>query len=76
MRFGPIKTEGQLDLQALHRVRERLVSRQTSVVNQIRAFERSCWSAASARERAGQPAPINAGDSERGEFSASVRDDR
>ena len=27
MRFVPIKTEDQLDLQALHRVRERLVSR-------------------------------------------------
>jgi transposase len=38
MRFVPIKTEDQLDLQALHRVRERLVSRRTSVINQIRAF--------------------------------------
>ena len=33
MRFVPIKTEDQLDLQALHRVRERLVSRRTSVIN-------------------------------------------
>src|SRR5712691_11265670 len=38
MRFVPIKTEDQLDLQALHRVRERLVSRRTSVINQSRAF--------------------------------------
>jgi len=38
MRFVPIKTEDQLDLQAVHRVRERLVSRRTSVINQIRAF--------------------------------------
>ena len=38
MRFVPIKTEDQLDLQALHRVRERVVSRRTSVINQIRAF--------------------------------------
>jgi transposase len=38
MRFVPIKTEDQLDVQALHRVRERLVSRRTSVINQIRAF--------------------------------------
>jgi transposase len=38
MRFVPIKTEGQLDLQALHRVRDRLVGRRTSVINQIRAF--------------------------------------
>jgi len=38
MRFVPVKTEDQLDLQALHRVRDRLVSRRTSVINQIRAF--------------------------------------
>lgn len=38
MRFVARKTEDQLDLQALHRGRERLVSRRTSVINQIRAF--------------------------------------
>lgn len=38
MRFVPIKTPEQLDLQALHRVRERLVARRTSIVNQIRGF--------------------------------------
>ena len=38
MRFVPIKTEDQLDLQALHRVRERLVSRRASVIKQIRTF--------------------------------------
>jgi transposase len=38
MRFVPIKTDDQLDLQALHRVRERLVARRTAVINQIRAF--------------------------------------
>src|SRR5512142_1301525 len=38
MRFVPIKTDDQLDLQALHRVRERLVSRRTSIINQVRAF--------------------------------------
>ena len=38
MRFVPIKTDDQLDLQALHRVRERLIARRTSVINQIRAF--------------------------------------
>lgn len=32
------KTQDQLDLQALHRVRSRLVSRRTSTINQIRAF--------------------------------------
>lgn len=38
MRFVPIKTEDQLDLQALHRVRNRLVQRRTGVINQLRAF--------------------------------------
>ncbi len=32
------KTQEQLDLQALHRVRSRLVSRRTATINQIRAF--------------------------------------
>ncbi len=32
------KTQDQLDLQALHRVRFRLVSRRTATINQIRAF--------------------------------------
>src|ERR1700756_2457683 len=38
MRFVPIKTDYQLDLQAMHRIRDRLVSRRTAVINQIRAF--------------------------------------
>ena len=38
MRFVPIKTDDQLDLQALHRVRDRLMIRRTSLINQIRAF--------------------------------------
>ena len=38
MRLDPIKTEDQLDRPALHRVRDRLVARRTSVINQIRAF--------------------------------------
>jgi transposase len=38
MRFVPIKTDDQLDLQAIHRVRDRLVARRTSVINQLRAF--------------------------------------
>jgi transposase len=38
MRFVPIKTEDQLDLQALHRIRERLVQRRTALINQIRGF--------------------------------------
>ncbi|SAL40860.1 IS110 family transposase [Caballeronia concitans] len=38
MRFAQPKTEAQLDLQALHRVRQRLVSNKTSIINQARAF--------------------------------------
>ena len=38
MKFVATKTSDQLDLQALHRVRERLVSQRTGIINQIRAF--------------------------------------
>jgi transposase len=38
MKFVATKTAEQLDLQALHRVRERLVSQRTGITNQIRAF--------------------------------------
>jgi transposase len=38
MRFVATKTTDQLDLQALHRVRERLVGQRTGIINQIRAF--------------------------------------
>ena len=38
MRFVPIKTDDQLDLQSLHRVRERWVRRRTAVINQIRGL--------------------------------------
>ena len=38
MKFVATKTVEQLNLQALHRVRERLVSQRTGVINQIRAF--------------------------------------
>jgi transposase len=38
MRFVPIKSDEQLDLQSLHRVRERWVRRRTAVVNQIRGL--------------------------------------
>jgi transposase len=37
-RFVPVKTDDQLDLQALHRVRSRLVGQRTAVINQIRGF--------------------------------------
>jgi hypothetical protein len=38
MRFVSIKTDDQLDLQSLHRVRERWVMRHTAVINQIRGL--------------------------------------
>jgi transposase len=38
MRFVPLKSPEQLDLQALHRVRSRLVTQRTAVINQIRGF--------------------------------------
>ena len=38
MKFVATKSADQLDLQAMHRVRERLVSQRTGTINQIRAF--------------------------------------
>jgi transposase len=34
----PIKTQEQLDVQAMHRVRDRLVQRRTALINEIRGF--------------------------------------
>jgi transposase len=38
MRFVPVKSDDQLDLQSLHRARERWVMRRTAVVNQVRGL--------------------------------------
>ena len=38
MRFVPVKTDEQLDMQSIHRVRERWIMRRTAVVNQIRGL--------------------------------------
>src|SRR5512146_3296931 len=38
MRFVAIKTQDQLDIQAMHRVRDRLVQRRTALINEIRGF--------------------------------------
>jgi transposase len=38
MHAVPVKTNDQLDLQAVHRVRSRLIGRRTAVINQLRAF--------------------------------------
>jgi transposase len=38
MKFVATKTVEQLDLQALHRMRERLVGARTGIINQVRAF--------------------------------------
>ena len=42
MRFVPIKSAEQLDLQALHRIRSRLVGHRTAVINQLRGFLLEC----------------------------------
>jgi hypothetical protein len=57
MKFVATKTADQLDLQALHRVRERLVSQRTDMINHshggqtvacsCRQIRASCWSGAS-----------------------------
>lgn len=38
MSFVAVKSEAQLDLQAIHRQRERLIGQRTRLVNQLRAF--------------------------------------
>src|ERR1700689_1794190 len=38
MRFVPIKSDEQLDMQSLHRVRDRWVARRPSVINQMRGL--------------------------------------
>lgn len=38
MRFVSMKTEDQLDMQTLHRVRDRLVGERTALINQLRAI--------------------------------------
>ena len=38
MRFVAVKSEEQLDMQTLHRVRDRMVGERTSLMNQIRAL--------------------------------------
>ena len=38
MRYVPLKTTEQLELQALHRVRRRFIVERTAVINQMRAL--------------------------------------
>src|SRR5215207_5219442 len=38
MRFVELKSEEQLDMQSLHRVRDRLVGQRTALINQLRAI--------------------------------------
>ena len=40
MRFVKLKSEEQLDMQSLHRARDRLVGERTALINQLRAFLR------------------------------------
>jgi transposase len=38
MRFVAVRSIEQVDIQAIHRVRDQLISQRTAVINQIRAF--------------------------------------
>jgi transposase len=42
IKFVPIKTTEQQDIQALHRIRERIVNQRTGLVNQTRGIPYSC----------------------------------
>ena len=45
MRFVELKSQDQLDMQTLHRSRDRLVGERTALINQLRAIllERGLW---------------------------------
>src|SRR3954463_2981117 len=43
MRFVALKTEAQLDVQVLHRVRDRLIRQPTSLMNQVRSLLLERW---------------------------------
>ncbi len=38
MRFVPVKTVDQVDIQSLHRIRDQLIRQRTGLINQMRAF--------------------------------------
>lgn len=38
MRFVPVKTVDQVDIQALHRIRDQMIGKRTALINQMRAF--------------------------------------
>ena len=42
MRFVELKSEEQLDMQTLHRARDRLVGERTALINQLRAMLLEC----------------------------------
>lgn len=44
MRLVPIKTDDQLNLQALHRVRDQLITRRTSLINLAAYLPAGAWS--------------------------------
>src|SRR3979490_3112340 len=43
MRFVALKTEAQLDVQVLQRVRDRLVGQRTALTNQVRSIPTRAW---------------------------------
>ena len=51
MRFVELKSEDQLDMQTLHRVRDRLIGERTSLMNQIRSISPRAWPCRAARPR-------------------------
>ena len=61
MRFVPIKEKWQQDIQALHRIRARLVHNKTALSNQIRGLLTAVWSNRARRARAS--AQANSGNS-------------
>ena len=56
MRFVPVKGVAQQDIQALHRIRERLIGARTAVVNQTKGAARGVWHRPASRREPGAQA--------------------
>src|SRR5207248_2922565 len=70
MRFVELKSEQQLDMQTLHRARDRLVGERTAL---IISCAPSCWSAVSPSRKGGASSSSNCRQSCRRKKTASVR---
>ncbi|WP_442970601.1 IS110 family transposase [Roseovarius sp. D22-M7] len=65
MRFVPPKSSGQLEIQAVHRIRQRLVSDRTRLVTRIRGLPAE-HGVVTGRDRSGHRSPAARSQTDRG----------